>query len=454
MQEDQALRPWDELKRLTELGDAQELEHYLEGLSGGDAARALSRLSAAQQLRVLTTLNPRDAADLIEEIPDAQAVDLVEQLPAGDAAAIVTEMDSDEQADLIGAIELLSAEAILSEMDPADASDVRALVSYPAHVAGGLMYIEYLHYPETASVQDVLRELREGGDRFRDFQVQYGYVLDGGGRLVGVLRFRDLLFARPAQPIADLMIRDPLTVTVDTLLDELEDFFERHHFLGVPVVDARGVLVGIVHRHDIEEAIGERADSDYLKSQGIVGGEELRSMPTLRRTRRRLGWLSVNIVLNIIAASVIAIYQDTLASVIALAVFLPIISDMSGCSGNQAVAVSIRELALGLVRPFEVARVWVKEVSVGALNGLVLGALIALAAVLWKGSLYLGFVVGAALTVNTVVAVSIGGTVPLILKRFDVDPALASGPVLTTLTDMCGFFLVLSLATAMLPLLT
>jgi magnesium transporter len=151
---------------------------------------------------------------------------------------------------------------------------------------------------------------------------------------------------------------------------------------------------------------------------------------------------------------VIVAYEDTLSAVIALAVFLPIVSDMSGCSGNQAVAVSIRELSLGITKPYEFLRVWLQEVKVGVINGAVLGLLLGLAAYLWKGSPWLGLVVGAALAANTVIAVSIGGTVPLLLKRFKLDPAVASGPILTTVTDMCGFYLVLSLATLVLPRLT
>jgi magnesium transporter len=161
----------------------------------------------------------------------------------------------------------------------------------------------------------------------------------------------------------------------------------------------------------------------------------------------------VNIGLNVIAASVIAFYQDTLSQVIALAVFLPIISDMSGCSGGQAVAVSMRELTLGLVRPNEIYRVWLKEVLVGLINGTALGLLISGVAWGWKGNPYLGLVVGAAMALNTVVAVSLGGTLPLLLKRMRMDPAVASGPILTTVTDMCGFFLILSFAAALLPYL-
>jgi len=172
------------------------------------------------------------------------------------------------------------------------------------------------------------------------------------------------------------------------------------------------------------------------------------------RSRRRLAWLSINIGLNIVAASVIAAYEDTLTAVIALAVFLPIVSDMSGCSGNQAVAVSMRELTLGAARTGDVMRVWRKEAIVGIINGIALGALLGIAAWAWKGNPVLGLVVGGALAANTVIAVSIGGTVPLILRRFKLDPAVASGPLLTTVTDMCGFFLLLSMASMVLPMLS
>ncbi|MEH6458043.1 MAG: magnesium transporter, partial [Cocleimonas sp.] len=160
---------------------------------------------------------------------------------------------------------------------------------------------------------------------------------------------------------------------------------------------------------------------------------------------------SSNIVLNIIAASVIASYESTLTAVIAIAIFLPMVSDMSGCSGNQAVGVSMRELSLGLTRPTDIFHVLRKELGVGIINGFILGILIGLVVWFWKDNGYLGIVIGLALSLNTLIAVSIGGTVPLILKHFGIDPAVASGPLLTTVTDMAGFFLVLSLATLFMP---
>ena len=238
----------------------------------------------------------------------------------------------------------------------------------------------------------------------------------------------------------------------DATLSTLQDLFNDYDFLGFPVVNSDHALVGVVSRTAVDAAILARAESDNMRLQGVVG-DELRSMPLLIRSRRRLAWLSANIVLNIIAASVISAYEETLAAVIAIAVFLPMVSDMSGCSGNQAVGVTMRELSLGLVRPKDAFRVWLKEVSVGVINGIVLGILIGIVCFIWKGNPYLGLVIGLALAINTVIAVSIGGVVPLLLKRVGQDPAVASGPLLTTITDMAGFFLVLSLAALMMPLL-
>jgi magnesium transporter len=247
------------------------------------------------------------------------------------------------------------------------------------------------------------------------------------------------------------MIANPAYVYVDTLLEDLIQVFRESSFLGMPVVRRDKFLLGVVRRDDVFSAAAEKGNDSYLKASGILGGEEFRSMPSLERSRRRLSWLSLNIVLNLISASVIAMYQDVLAAVISLAVFLPIISDMSGCSGNQAVAVSIRELTLGLLKPYEFFRVFVKEMWIGMLNGLVLGCLLGAIAALWKGNIYFGCVVGGALALNTLVSVCLGGVIPLALKWNKMDPALASSPILTTVTDMCGFFFALFFAKQMLP---
>ena len=447
-------RPWKTMIHLARRATGAQLEEYVDSLATTDAAWALEHLDADERREVLTAMTPEAAAELIDEVPDVQSVELIEALDTGEAAAILNVLPSAEQTDLISELSPREAEAVLAAMDPAEASDVRLLGQYPPNVAGGLMVTEFLAFSEETTIGEVLEDLRSNAGLYSDYDVQYVYITATDGALVGVLRLRDIVLQPAERRVADVMLSKPLSVGVHDSLQSLLQFFAEHEFFGVPVVLDDGRLVGVVKRSATREAATEQEVEDHLKAVGIVGGEELRSMSSLVRSGRRLSWLSVNIVLNIIAASVIALYQDTLSQVIALAVFLPIISDMSGCSGNQAVAVSLRELSLGVVRPFEVLHVAAKEAVVGLVNGLVLGLLLALAGLLYSGNVYLGLVVGAALAVNTVVAVLIGGTVPLILRGRGLDPALASGPILTTVTDMCGFFLALSLASMLLGRLT
>ena len=446
----------DSSVRLHELLEAQvparEVEVLLDSLPASELLHDVLHLTQDEQRKLLALISAERAAEIVEELPESHAANLIELMPAVEVAPIVEEMASDDRVDVLAELPEAEAAAILAQLDDEDADEIRRLSSYPPDTAGGLMMTEFAAYPMAAKIREVLGDLtgREGTYEF--LTVHYVYVVIKRHRLKGVIRIRDLVFTDWNQPIGAVAV-PALTVRPDASLTELADFFDEHDFAAVPVVDERNNLLGIVRRRSVLEAVSEKSESDRLKAAGIVSGDELRSMPTLIRSRRRLSWLSVNILLNILAASVIALYEDTLSAVIALAVFLPIVSDMSGCSGNQAVAVSMRELTLGAASPRDVARVWGKELSVGLLNGLALGTLLGFAAWLWKGNLVLSAVVALALGINTVVAVSIGGTVPLLLKRLGVDPAVASGPLLTTITDLCGFFLVLSLASMVLPAL-
>ena len=438
-------RPWLHLHDLVESDDSEELEGFVATLSSGDAARALAHLTGEDCEALLTALEPERAADLVEILPDVQAAELIEGLEPEAAAEIVCELPRSEGADLLNEMGSAEAEALLDELPRPTADQLRALRSYPEDVAGGLMIKEFLAFRAGHHLADVVQDLRRNAKRYRRFDIQYAYVTDEEDRIVGVLPFRQLLLADPEAKVGDLVLGNALSVQASTPLSDLAEIFDRHPFYGLPVLEGEE-LVGVLRRADVEEAQIDRSERDHLKSQGIVGGEELRSMGLRTRSGRRLSWLSVNIVLNLAAASVIAAFEDTLSSVIALAVFLPMISDMSGCSGNQAVAVSMRELTLGLIKPMDLLHVWLKEILVGVVNGLVLGALLGLIALFWKGNLWLALVVGVSLALNTVVAVSLGGCVPLVLKRFGMDPALASGPILTTITDLCGFVLVLGFA--------
>jgi len=418
-----------------------------------DTARLIDRLTAEDRQALFGLLTPAQGAELLEQVYYFQGADIIEELPANVAAPFVAEMDSDDRADLMNELKERDSKAILEELDDDIAHETRRFMAYPEGTAGALMYSEYVSFRADMTVEDILNDIQSKREKYIEYGVQYAYVLSADKELLGVLPVRNLLFAHREQKATEIMIPDPMKVRPYDTVADLEHIFEENNYLGLPVVNKDGQLIGIIDRESTTEALQEAATEDLLKFQGLMGKEELRSMPLKVRSRRRLSWLSINIVLNLISASIIAMHQDTLQAVIALAVFLPIISDMSGCSGNQAVAVSMRELSLDLVSPKEFARVFIKESSVGLINGACLGLLVGSLAWLWQSNLVLGLVVGFALALNTVIAVCVGGLVPLLLKACRQDPALASGPILTTVTDMCGFMLILGLASLCLPLL-
>ncbi|MCW8873743.1 MAG: CBS domain-containing protein, partial [Xanthomonadales bacterium] len=331
---------WEILRDYLAQDDSPGLNDYLSALTGEESLRAVMRLEPEEQQLIMARLSPESAADFIEYIPNEPAAELLGELSPEVAASIVSEMDSDDQADVLAELEEEDLEEILRYMDEREAGEARQLLAYDEDVAGGLMMTEYFSYPKAFRTGAVLQDLARREEEYELHNVHYIYVTGRGRKLLGVALIRDIVFAAPEMRLSEI-VRPALTVRDKTPLDELENLFDENNFTAVPVVDEEDRMLGVVRRRAVYDAVAERAESDHMKSQGIVGGEELRSMPTQLRSRRRLSWLSINIVLNLIAASVIAQYQDVLSAVIVLAVFLPIISDMSGCSGNQAVAVSM-----------------------------------------------------------------------------------------------------------------
>lgn len=438
--------PWEVISELLRRQEVPALASYLQSLPSSATVRAVFRLTPDEQEQLLTLLPPESAAELIDDVPDAQAAELLDNLEPEEAASIVNEMDSDEAADILAEMDPADVEEILSLMDAAEAAEARQLIDFDPETAGGLMMKEFLSYPATTTVAEAVADIASQGEEYPIYYLQHIYVVGAHGRLLGVAGLTEIAQGKPHAQLEDLV------QPVDAIgplagLDQLEDFFESRDTPLAPVVDDAGRLIGALRRRAVFDAIAERADESYLKSRGIVGGDEFRSMPLHIRSGRRLSWLIVKIFLNLASATVIALYEDTLAAAFTLAVFLPIVSDMSGCSGYQAVAVSMRELALDIIAPSDVLRVCLKEVTLGAVTGITLGLVLAGVAWLWKGNVWLGAVVGVALAINTVIAVIIGGALPLLMKRLRIDPALAAGPMLTTITDTGGFFLVLSLAT-------
>lgn len=439
---------WHILEGLLRERKTEDVREMLETLPPSEIARALSRLDEDLQFVLLTSLHPEAAADLIQELDDAQASDLVEDLPANHAAAILDEMESDHRADLLGEMDHEDAQAILSHMDPEEAADVRTLLTFESDTAGGIMVTEFVMYPNHLKVRDVLNDLHANAETYSDYGVQYAYVSSEQGRLIGVLRLRDLVLSPGHVPVTSVMIANPIYVLAHATLDELDDYFERYNFVGLPVTDDEGRMLGVVRRSDFEEAFSERVEKAFMQFSGIIGGDELRSMPIRSRAARRFAWLAVNLILSMLAASVILLFEGLIAKITIVAAVMPIVSNMSGCAGNQSIAVSIREMALGLIQPRDLMHVVRKELQVSIISGIglgiLLGGLIAGMALFTEHDARIGVVVGVALALNTLLSTCLGGSIPLLLRSLDVDPALAAAPLLMTVTDMMSFLLILS----------
>jgi magnesium transporter len=453
--------PWVDLREILATGQAADLEIYIRGVSPADVARALTRLSDEERRDVFRMLDREQAADLLENFAEAHAADLIEELTPEQAAAIVGEMESDHRADILAEMARNEAEQVLRSMREEEAEDARRLLAYDENTAGGIMVTEFFLYPQTMTVGEVLEDVRKHAKEYGDFGVHYVYVRKGNSKvagdgeetLVGVVRIRDLILSPADKTMSEIMIVNPICALGETSLDELDNLFEQYPFWNLPVTDPDGRMLGVVRRADMEEALGEEHERNLMRFSGIIGGEEIRNMPLKERASRRLAWLSLNVFLSLIAASVILLFEGTIDKIFALVFFIPVIGNMCGCSGNQAVAVSIRELALGLIQPGDFMVVWRKELAVGLINGTVIGLLLGAVAFLldhflWHDSAFLGLVIGIAFLLNTVVSVSLGGLIPLGLKRVGADSALGAPPILTTLSDMIGLLFVLTLAKA------
>lgn len=431
-------------------GEESAVKAAMAGLHPMDAARLVARLEESDRLALLEMLNHETAAEIVGELNERDQAEVVGALEPEVASGIVREMASDEAADVLGDLPQAKTDAILANWSPRQAAKARRLIAFAEDSAGGLMATEFVALRENLTVRQAMRSLRAQLRHLKEGGATYVYTVDRNGTLTGVLQLRDLVTRRPEQVLADLKLSQVQFVHHSASKEEVARQFHRYRYLALPVVDDGQRLLGVITADSLVGLTREIATDEILKMQGL-DTDETRDLPVFGIVRRRITWLSLNIVLNLIAASVIALYTDTLQAVIALAVFLPIISDMSGVSGMQAVAVSIRDLALNRTSPREFWRVISKEARIGFINGLILGTEIGLVAYLWKGQAWLGGVAAVSLWMNTIIAVCMGSGLPLLIKRLNLDPAIASGPILTTVTDLMGFLIVLSLATRLLP---
>jgi magnesium transporter len=419
-----------------------EVRRLVDGLSPSDTAWVLEQLSEEERDLLLGLLQSDLDPEVLVELDDEVRDSVIEQLSPENLAAAAAEMDSDDAVELIAELDEDEREQVLAAMPAADRAEIEQALAYDEDTAGRLMQRELVAVPQTWSVGEVIDYLRESDDLPEDFYDII--VVDESRKPVGTLALGTLVRTKRHVRIADIMERDPYILPVTTAQEEVAHLFRDQNLVSAPVVDTDGRLVGVITVDDVLDVIDEEAEKDML---GLAGAGEADIYSDVKRTvRARLPWLAVNLLTALLASSVIALFQDEIKLVVALAVLAPIVASMGGNAGTQTLAVAVRALATQELTARNAARFIGKEVVVGSLNGVALALVVGCVAWVWFGEWRIGAIIAAAIVANLVAACFSGTVIPLSLNRMKIDPAVASGVFLTTVTDVLGFFAFLGLA--------
>jgi magnesium transporter len=440
----------DHLKRVLaalEAGDTAQVRGILAELHPADIARILEGLPPEPRTTVWAQVDIQHMGEVLLELPEAVRTDLVKLMDDQALVAAAHTLDTDDIADLIPDLSDQVIAEILFALDKQDRQRLDAVLSYPDDTAGGLMNVDAITVRENITVEVVLRYLRR-----RDELPEHTnrlFVVDRGDRLIGVLKVSKLLTADTQARVSQIMERDLVKFTALTPDKEVAAGFENYNLISAPVVDENNHLLGRITIDDVVDVIREQADRQVLAPAGLSEEEDIFA-PVARSSRRRGVWLGVNLITAFIASWVIGLFEQTIQQVVALAVLMPIVASMGGNAGTQTLTLVVRGLAVGTISESNARRLLTRELMIGAVNGLVWALVVAAVAVWWYANLVIGAVIAAAMIINLGFAALSGVGIPFLVRRFGVDPALASGVILTTVTDVVGFFAFLGLATLFL----
>ncbi len=408
------------------------------------AAQALEDLPPKEASQLMKALPPSVASQALENMPPQAAARLLENRSPQEAAGILHRTGKYQAADIFRQFDPEFSKAVIPLLDQEFSKDMAEILAYPRESAGRMMHTDFLAFRSDARVKDVIARLRQIAKKQLP-AASYCYVVDAASGLLGVLNMRDLLLSSPDAKVEDVMIREVLKVSPFMDREELVQLAARRHFLAVPVTNENGRLLGVVNTKNLIESTEEEAAEDLQILFG-ASAEERPFSPAWFKVTRRLPWLTINLATAFLAGSVVELFEDFIARVAVLAVFLPIIAGQGGNAGTQTLSIVLRGMLMREIAPHNAWKLVRTEILVGLVNGAAIGLMTAAAAWLWKGSAWLGLVVGVAMTVNMVAAGMSGAMIPLAMKRLGYDPAHSSGIFLTTVTDVVGFFAFLSTA--------
>ncbi len=412
----------------------------IESLRPADQADLVEGLDAPDQVALLTRLSPTKSAGVLGEMEDEDAAELAELLSSEQLADILDEMETDEAADVLGDLPKDKAAETLREMD--EPQDVIPLLRYPDDTAGGLMTRAVITLRLDWSAEQALAELRRIGPG--SDSTYYLFVVDEAQRLLGVIGLRDLVTAPVKMPIAERMATDVVSLLVTTDQEECARILSHYGYMAIPVVDEIGRFLGVITADDLIEVAEDEATEDMYRMVGITGEERVFGSVGMS-VLKRLPWLAINMLTLFIAISVVDAFETIIAGMVALAIFLPLVSGEGGNAGSQTATVIVRGIALGEVSPTDVKRALAKELRVALINGAFIGLGTALVAYIWKQDWRIAAGICLAMILNFLMAAATGVLIPLGLKKINVDPALASAAFVTGFTDTFGFLFFLGI---------
>ena len=427
-------------------GDTATIDELMEPLHAADIADLLEQIGSSERARLLKLWSRGIDGEILSELDESIREEVIAALPYEVLTDAVRELDSDDVVDLIEDLEEPVQERILGALEDSDRVAVEQSLTYPEFSAGRLMQREVVTAPEHWTVGetiDFLRNAKELPDQF-----YHVILVDPRWHPVAYVTLGKLLSSKRSVPLKD--IAEDSFRTIDVLEEEgdVAYAFNQYHLISAPVVDADDRLVGVITIDDAMAVLDEEHEEDILRLAGV--GEGSLSDTVIETTKQRLPWLAVNLVTAILASAVIAQFEGVISRIVALAVLMPIVASMGGNAGTQALTVAVRAIATRDLTGSNVWRVVRREAMVGAVNGIVFAVVMGAVGWVWFGAPMIGVVLAAAMVVNLVVAGLAGILVPVTLEKAGVDPALASGAFVTTVTDVVGFFAFLGLAALVL----
>jgi len=439
----------DKVRSCLEHDDVSGAIILIESLRPPDQADVFSDLDRGHQQELFSQLHISDSADILEELSDEEAVEVVEDLPSPALARILDEMEPDEAADLLGDLDPDHAAQLLAEMNEAD--DVRPLLLHPDETAGGLMTSEFLVLRVEMTTQDAVQAIRQWSPDTET--AYYLFVIDRNSVLSGVVNLRELIIAQPYTILQEIMESEIISVPVDADREECAQLMRRYDLLALPVVDEYNHLEGIITIDDLVEVLEEEVTEDIQR----LGGAQPLDHPYLATSvidiaKSRIGWLLLLFVTGTLTGTIMRLFEGRIENTLALIIFIPLLIGTGGNAGSQTTTTIIRALAIGEIDFGDAFRVFRRELATGLLLGVLMAAVAYIRAKTWGMGTPMSLAVSLSIMAIVVWANSVGSVLPIILTRLGVDPAIVSGPFMSTLVDTSGLFIYFTIAGLVLTL--